>query len=106
MAWKVTEATKNKTESSAAVSDDALEYKRRLEAKKLEIQLMAMDKTIISVATADEFFSLLTARLRDLGELLQRQYGRDALGLLNEALDDIEATIQRWRATIDGDADD
>ncbi|MDA0661043.1 MAG: hypothetical protein O3C60_19745 [Planctomycetota bacterium] len=104
VAWREEEVHR-RTKLTLPVENSALEYKRRLEAKKLEIQLLEMEKSIISVEVTDQFFSLLTGRLRDLGELLQRQYGRDALALLNEALDDIEATIQRWRASLDGDED-
>ncbi|MDA0661102.1 MAG: hypothetical protein O3C60_20055 [Planctomycetota bacterium] len=96
LAWKIAEVTRNKAEAAATIPDDALEYKRRLEAKKLEIQLLELEKLVVPTAMVQNFTELLMSRIRSLGEVLQRQYGRDALLMLNETIEDLESTIGRW----------
>ena len=106
LAWKIAEVTRNKAEATAVVpTDDALEYKRRLEAKKLEIQLLELEKLVVPTAMVQNFTELLMSRIRSLGEVLQRQYGRDALLMLNETIEDLESTIGRWEPNQVDDGD-
>lgn len=73
-----------------------LDYKRKLESKKLELQLLEAEKKVVSVDMVRDFLLLVASRIKDLGGTLQSQYGRDALLCLNEAIADLEATVKRW----------
>lgn len=81
----------------------ALERKRVLEARKLEIQILELERQVFPIAVADEFFATIVARLKSLGDSLQRQHGREALGLLNEAIDDMTRTVSNWRSSMEGE---
>ncbi len=93
------EKTQARRSSGAdAVDGDGtiLDYKRRLESKKLELQLLEAEKQVISVQHVRDFLILVASRVKDLGNTLQSQYGRDALLCLNEAVADLEQTVKRW----------
>lgn len=76
--------------------DSALEAKRRLEAQKIQLQILEMRKKVVPVSQTTDLFNCFTSRMRQLGETLQRQYGPDALALLNEAILDAERNVGRW----------
>lgn len=86
--------------AEAAEGGGALELKRLLEARKIQLQLLEMEKTVVPVKQVDEFFSALSARLRAFGDVLQRNYGAESVVLLNEALDDVDQTVMRWQAAV------
>lgn len=79
---------------------DALEAKRRLEAEKLTLDILRIQKRLVPVEETQEFFGELLQNMRSFGEVLQRDYGSEALLLLNELLAGMEANVDRWVETI------
>lgn len=83
----------------------ALDHKRMLEAQKIELEILRMQKELVPVDQTVEFFGELSARLRSFGETLQRDFGPNALLLLNELLTGMEAHVERWVESV-RDSDD
>lgn len=86
----------------AANSGDAspLDFKRSLEAQKLQLEILKLEKQLVPVSETAEFFGEMCSRLRRFGEVLQRDYGPQALVLLNELLGGMESHIDRWTESV------
>ena len=84
----------------------ALERYRAARADHAELDLEQRRGDLVD---RREFQALLLRTshiLRGLGESLQRQYGPDAQGLLDESIDDVEREVQRHFAQYEQEGDD
>lgn len=71
---------------------DALEAYRRVKTEQEELKLAEMKKTLVPQQTMHEELGRLAGILRGAGEQLGKAFGRDAQLILEEALDDFDAT--------------
>lgn len=81
----------DKAQSSAAKADE--EFKRE-RAALTRINRLAAEGKLVPRAYVHEGFAVIASKLRGAGETLQRQYGKDALDVLDRAIDEASAEIR------------
>ena len=89
-------------------SGDGSPALERYRAARADLAELDLEERRGDLVDRREFQALLlrTAHiLRGLGESLQRQYGPDAQGLLDEAIDDVEREVQRHFAQYEGNGE-
>jgi hypothetical protein len=84
--------------SMAGIRSPATERKRRLECKKLKLQLARERGTVIDRKTVHAGHGRIGSILRVAGEALARQFGPAAQKILNDALDNCERETDRMLA--------
>jgi len=74
----------------------ALERLREVQYEIKKRELAELDKTLVSRDTMRKMLTQGATILRSLGDTLQRQFGPDALDLLNDSLADFERAIEAF----------
>lgn len=72
----------------------ALEKLREEKFRQARLERLEMERQLLPRGQIHEGLTRLAARLRNCGEQLERQYGPDALDVLNEALADFERELE------------
>lgn len=81
----------DKSQSSAAEADEEF---RRERAALTRIKRLEAEGKLVPRAYVHEGFAVIASKLRGAGETLQRQYGKDALDILDRAIDEASAEIR------------
>ncbi len=91
----VTRRTKSPSEDDEGNPDYERAKARRMQtnANWDEVKFQVYQGTLIERETLSAGFNKLATTLRNIGELLQQQFGEEALRIFNEGLDDTEAQI-------------
>ena len=72
----------------------AMEDQRRAKAELLQLELQERQSQLIDRQAAHVVFGQLGALIRKAGEKLQRRYGPEAQGIIDEALDEFESLLK------------
>ncbi len=81
--------------------EDQLTRKRRLEADRLQIRLDRERARIVYLEEFLPFISTIASKLKAMGERFEKQFGLDALDLLNSTLDEIQEDYTKFATIID-----
>jgi hypothetical protein len=89
-------------------SSPALERYREAKAEREEYMLARDKRVLVERGVVNDLLMRVASRFREFGDVLQRQFGRDAASLFNEHLDDMEreaeGAIVALAAGDDGDS--
>jgi hypothetical protein len=88
--------------ADAESGSPSLERWRNARARLAEIQVAREEETLCDVGAVRGIWHSVAARLRRAGESLQRRFGLDAWMILDGALVDAEAMVDRWEPDRDG----
>lgn len=94
---------------SSNASSPNLERQRKAQAERVELWLAKERKNLIPREVIHDGLMKIANILRQCGEMLQRQHGREVAGAFNECLDDAERQIEETLDSIapdDGDSDE
>ena len=80
----------------AGVNSPALERYRSARAKLAELDLQERENQLLPLDKVHDALSRLGSIMRLAGETLQRQFGPDALAIIDDALNDYESAIDKW----------
>jgi hypothetical protein len=75
----------------------ALHRKRLLEGRRIELQLVELERQVVPMQFVDDFFDLVDDRLRQLAADLTERFGAEAKTLAHETIDDMNASAAKWR---------
>ncbi len=78
----------------ARANSPALEEYRRWKAQAAKLDVQERERNLLAREDMHLMLGRVAAILRQAGATLQRQFGADAGGILNEALDDAERDIR------------
>lgn len=86
---------------AAGSNSPALERWRTARAAHAELDLGARRRQLLDREAVHTTLGQMAGILRSMGESLQKQFGDDALRLLNEALNEFDELTQKWFADPD-----
>jgi len=90
--WRVELASQD--EGMSAETSPAVERYRMAKAKLAELELAERQQVLLPRAIVHEWMGKLGSLLRNAGEILDRDFGRDAHQILEEALDDFGRMVE------------
>lgn len=103
--WIIAHVSGQKRKESRTQSEDdeedQLNRKRRIEADTLQIKLDILRGNVLPTDELKTVTSMMASMLRNLGEKFEKQFGVDAADLLNDSLDEIQASFNETVSIID-----
>ncbi len=85
-----------KLAADTPLADTALEKQRAVTTRLKELDLQEREGQLIARGEVHDFLMRLAIVLRSAGELLARHHGQDAQQILNEALADFTAEVEKF----------
>lgn len=81
--------------ASARAPDPVMQKQRETKIRLMEIEIQEKENRLVPRHEVRQHLTRIAAILRRAGDRLQRQFGPEAVDVLNEALDDARAEIGR-----------
>lgn len=81
----------------------ALERYREEKAKLARLDRLERERNLLPRSQVHDVLTRMASLLRGAGDTLQRQFGPDALGVLHEALDDVDRELTEFLGDTHGD---
>ena len=80
---------------SVAVNSPSLEEWRSERARIAKMDRLERERILIKREDAHESLARIASMLRNCGDLLEQEFGRDARAILNEAIDDVTSEVSK-----------
>jgi len=94
----------------AGPSSPALEELRRVKVEQERIKLASMESRFVDRSLVREFLGQLATHIRQTSDRAESLFGRDGRELINQMLDAVDGTIDKFKIEgeidSDGDGDD